>query len=124
MRLPSSETNKRMLSRYQQSFALFLLVLLSGKVLALSNYSFPIVTLPYGSFQGKVVGDLVQHLGIPFAAPPYVNNTCPILITRLGAVFDLGSHRILYPSMGFVKQQLSELHVPSKILHLELCLAM
>ena len=75
-----------MLSRYyQQSFVSFLLVFVSGKALALSslNSSSPIVTLPYGSFQGKVVGDLVQHLGIPFAAPPYVNTTRPILITYM-----------------------------------------
>jgi len=61
-----------------ESFVSFLLVLVSGKALALStlNYSSsspPIVTLPYGSFQRKVVGDLVEYLGIPFAAPPYVN---------------------------------------------------
>ena len=73
MSFPSSKTNKRMLSRYQQAFVSLLLLLVSGKALA------SIVTLPYGSFQGKVVGDLVQHLGIPFAAPPYVNVTRPIL---------------------------------------------
>ena len=74
-----------MLTRYQQSFVPFLLVLVLGKALALSslNCSSPIVTLPYGSFQGKVVGDLVQHLGIPFAAPPYANATHPILITYM-----------------------------------------
>jgi len=72
-----------MLTRYQQSFLLVLVV--SWKALALStfNCSSSIVTLPYGSFQGKVVGDLVQHLGIPFAAPPYVNTIRPILITYM-----------------------------------------
>ena len=30
----------------------------------------PIVTLTYGSFQGNATGDLVQFLGMPFAAPP------------------------------------------------------
>ena len=81
--LPSND--KKMPSHYQQPFVLFLLVLLSGRTVALSssNNSSPIVTLPYGSFQGKVVGDLIQHLGIPFAAPPYVNTTRPILITYL-----------------------------------------
>ncbi len=39
------------------------------------------------------------------------------------ANFDLGSQNLLYLSMGFVKQQLSELHVLSKILELtQLCL--
>ena len=86
-----------MLSHYQQSFASFLLVLLSGKALALSslNSSSPIVTLPYGSFQGKVVGNLVQHLGIPFAAPPYVNTTRPILITY--AWCSTGERRFGFP---------------------------
>ena len=69
---------RRMLSRYQQSFVSFLLVLVSGKALALS-----LVTLPYGSFQGKVVGDLVEYLGIPFAAPPYVNAARQICITYM-----------------------------------------
>ena len=86
MRFLSSGTNKRMLSRYQQSFVSFLLVLVSGKTLVLSslNYSSSIVTLPYGSFQGKVVGNLVEYLGIPFAAPPYVNHAArQILITYM-----------------------------------------
>jgi len=85
VRFPSSETIKTMISRYQQSFVLFLLLLVTEKALALSSldYSSSIVTLPYGSFQGKVVGDLVQHLGIPFAAPPYVNAPCLVLITYM-----------------------------------------
>lgn len=29
-----------------------------------------IVTLPYGSFQGKVSGGVERYFGIPFAAPP------------------------------------------------------
>jgi len=82
MRFPP---NKMILSRYQQSFVSFLLALSSGNdAPALSNLNkSPIVTLPYGSFQGKVVGHLVQHLGIPFAAPPYVNTTRPTLITYM-----------------------------------------
>ncbi len=80
VRVLSSEIINKMLNR---SFVSFLLVLVSGKTLALSNYSSPIVTLPYGSFQGKVVGNLVEYLGIPFAAPPYVYNAHPILITDL-----------------------------------------
>jgi len=78
----SNETINRMLSRYQQ-LVLLLLVLVLRNTLALSNYSSPIVTLPYGSFQGKVVGNLVQYLGIPFAAPPYVYVTRPSLITDM-----------------------------------------
>jgi len=122
---------RRMLRRYQQSFVSFLLVLVSGKALALStlNYSSsssPIVTLqvPYGSFQGKVVGDLVAYLGIPFAAPPYVNAARQICnYLHVGAVLvniDLGSQNLLYLSMGFVKQQLSEPHVLNKMFHLTL----
>jgi len=74
-----------MLSHYQQSFVSLLLVLVSVNALALSNLnsSSPIVNLPYGSFKGKVVGNLVKHLGIPFAAPPYVNTTRPIFITYM-----------------------------------------
>lgn len=74
-----------MLSHYQQSFVSLLVVLVLGKTLALSslNYSSPIVALPYGSFQGKVVGDLVEYLGIPFAAAPYVNAARQILITYM-----------------------------------------
>ena len=79
LQVPSSETINRMPSRYKQSFVSFLLV----KTLALSNYSSPIVTLPNGSFQGKVVGNLVEYLGIPFAAPPYVCTTRRILITDM-----------------------------------------
>jgi hypothetical protein len=36
-----------------------------------NNSTSPIVKLHYGSFRGKVDGDLIQYLGIPFAAPPY-----------------------------------------------------
>ena len=81
MRFPS---NKRMLSHYHQSFVSFLFALSSGNAPALSSLNkSPIVALPYGSFQGKVVGNLVQYLGIPFAAPPYVDTTRPILITYM-----------------------------------------
>ena len=37
-----------------------------------SSSSSPIVTLSYGSFQGKVAGTTAQWLGMPFAAPPCV----------------------------------------------------
>ncbi|KAF8800976.1 carotenoid ester lipase precursor [Phlegmacium glaucopus] len=33
----------------------------------------PVVQLSYGSFQGNATGDLVEFLGIPFAAPPIGN---------------------------------------------------
>jgi len=33
----------------------------------------PVVKLSYGSFQGNATGNLVEFLGIPFAAPPYVS---------------------------------------------------
>ncbi|PPQ76538.1 hypothetical protein CVT26_013237 [Gymnopilus dilepis] len=38
--------------------------------LAVAANTGPIVTLTYGSFQGNATGDLVQFLGMPFAAPP------------------------------------------------------
>jgi len=70
-----------MLKRYQQLFVSSLLVLVSWKILAwLRSKDSPIVTLSYGSFQGKVVGNLVEYLGIPFAAPPYVYTIHPIPI--------------------------------------------
>ena len=39
---------------------------------SLKASSSPVVTLPYGSFRGQVVGTTAQFLGMPFAAPPYV----------------------------------------------------
>jgi len=39
---------------------------------SLDTSSSPVVTLPYGSFRGQVVGTTAQFLGMPFAAPPYV----------------------------------------------------
>ena len=33
----------------------------------------PVVELGYGSFQGNATGDLVEFLGMPFAAPPYAS---------------------------------------------------
>ena len=41
-----------------------------GASLSASNTG-PVVELSYGSFQGNATGDLVEFLGMPFAAPPY-----------------------------------------------------
>ena len=43
-----------------------------GAALPSSNTG-PVVNLKYGSFQGNATGDLVEFLGMPFAAPPYVS---------------------------------------------------
>ena len=56
--------------------ALFLLAtiltfLLSSRFVVPNNSTGPVVTLNYGSFRGNATGDLVEFLGIPFAAPPY-----------------------------------------------------
>jgi hypothetical protein len=37
------------------------------------NCADPVVQLPYGSFRGQIVGAPTQFLGMPFAAPPYVD---------------------------------------------------
>ena len=53
----------------------FLATFLSLQVVvaeSLDTSSSPVVTLPYGSFRGQVVGTTAQFLGMPFAAPPYV----------------------------------------------------
>ena len=42
-----------------------------GAALPASNAG-PVVKLKYGSFQGNTTGGLVEFLGMPFAAPPYV----------------------------------------------------
>ena len=55
------------------ALAIFLsitILLASGCVGVLANTG-PVITLSYGSFQGNLTGDLVEFLGIPFAAPPY-----------------------------------------------------
>jgi acetylcholinesterase len=43
-----------------------------GAALSVSNTG-PVIKLSYGSFQGNATGDLVQFLGMPFAAPPYAS---------------------------------------------------
>ena len=54
------------------ALAFCLSITLVGAVLAISNTGGPVITLSYGSFQGNATGDLVEFLGIPYAAPPYV----------------------------------------------------
>ena len=55
-------------------FLFITLLLASGcvGVLAISNTG-PVITLNYGSFQGNLTGNVVEFLGIPFAAPPYAS---------------------------------------------------
>ena len=49
-------------------------ITLVGAALAISNTGGPVITLSYGSFQGNATGDLVEFLGMPYAAPPYVSS--------------------------------------------------
>ena len=58
------------------SFALLLSSGCVGVSLSASNTGH-VVKLSYGSFQGNATGDLVEFLGMPFAAPPYASTqTC------------------------------------------------
>ena len=43
----------------------------------------PVVELSYGSFQGNATGDLVEFLGMPFAAPPYASTQILLVIILL-----------------------------------------
>ena len=54
------------------SFTLLLSSSCVGVSLSASNTG-PVVELSYGSFQGNATGDLVEFLGMPFAAPPYAS---------------------------------------------------
>lgn len=75
------------------ALAIWLSITLVGVVLAASNTGGPIVTLNYGSFQGNATGDLVEFLGMPYAAPAYVSSSIlasdHILINTSLKVFDL-----------------------------------
>ena len=59
------------------SLALLLSSSSVGAIVSVSNTG-PVVKLSYGSFQGNATGDIVEFLGMPFAAPPYVS--CLILL--------------------------------------------
>lgn len=61
------------------------LTLLFSSICVASNTG-PVVELNYGSFQGNATGDLVQFLGMPFAAPPYAS-TQFLLVTILLIAF-------------------------------------
>ena len=43
----------------------------------------PVVELSYGSFQGNATDDLVEFLGMPFAAPPYASTQILLVIIFL-----------------------------------------
>lgn len=53
-----------------------------GVSLSASNTG-PVVELSYGSFQGNATGDLVEFLGMPFAAPPYVSTRILLVVILL-----------------------------------------
>jgi hypothetical protein len=53
-----------------------------GISLSASNTG-PVVELTYGSFQGNSTGDLVDFLGIPFAAPPYASTQILLVVILL-----------------------------------------
>ena len=75
------------------ALAFCLSIALVGAVLAISNTGGPVIALSYGSFQGNATGDLVEFLGIPYAAPPYVSSSIlafdDILTNTSLKVFDL-----------------------------------
>ena len=75
------------------ALAIFLSITLVGAALAISNTGGPVITLSYGSFQGNATGDLVEFLGMPYAAPPYVSSSVSasdhILINTSLKAFDL-----------------------------------
>ena len=50
---------------------LSLAFLLFASCVISKNSTGPVVTLSYGSFQGNATSNLVEFLGMPFAAPPY-----------------------------------------------------
>ena len=63
------------------SLALLLSSSSAATVLGVANTG-PVVKLSYGSFQGNATGDLVEFLGMPFAAPPYVFLLAKILFVN------------------------------------------
>jgi hypothetical protein len=70
-------------------FLLFTFLLSSncvGAAPSVSNTG-PVVRLSYGSFQGNATGDLVQFLGMPFAAPPYARPSEFPLVPKLINLF-------------------------------------
>jgi hypothetical protein len=80
----------------------------------------PVVQLPYGSFRGQVVGATTQFLGMPFAAPPYVDldhilrhaiqSSLSIALATVALVFQ----NLPYHFLASVMQRISELHAISK----------
>ena len=53
-----------------------------GVSLSTSNTG-PVVKLSYGSFQGNSTGDIVDFLGMPFAAPPYASTQILLVVMLL-----------------------------------------
>lgn len=55
------------------SLSLFVLAAWSAQAAAISiTHGAPVVQLSYGAFQGMYTDNVMQFLGIPFAAPPCV----------------------------------------------------
>jgi hypothetical protein len=100
------------------SFLSLALLLSSSSVGAVSNTG-PVVKLSYGSFQGNATGDLVEFLGMPFAAPPYVSCLIftSILMNNFWKVLGISAlhlqHR-LWNSLEFARPLVSEQLVLSK----------
>jgi hypothetical protein len=81
----------------------------------------PVVQLPYGSFRGQIVGATTQFLGMPFAAPPYVDldhilrraiqsSSESIALVTVA----LGFRNLPYHFLASVMQRTLELHAISK----------
>ena len=60
----------------------------------------PTVALPYGSFRGQVAGTITQFLGMPFAAPPYVE--APLVLC----------HQVSWPIIAPVNAALAFQNLP------------
>jgi hypothetical protein len=98
------------------SFLSLALLLSSSSVGAVSNTG-PVVKLSYGSFQGNATGDLVEFLGMPFAAPPYVSILATIFMNnslKVLGISDLHLQRRLWNSLEFARPLVSEQLVLSK----------
>ena len=64
------------MSPLAQAKVLFFTLLFSSSCIGVSlsaSNTGPVVELNYGSFQGNATEDLVEFLGMPFAAPPYAS---------------------------------------------------
>ena len=100
------------------SLALLLSSSSVGAIVSVSNTG-PVVKLSYGSFQGNATGDIVEFLGMPFAAPPYVS--CLIFTSifinnylKVLGISDLHLQHRLWSSLEFARPLVLERLVLSR----------